>query len=99
MNTKEWKVLNPVGAVDIEDHGGAERFDDFAGKRIGLWWNGKPNGDVFLNEVARQLESRGITTVRIWELAPSTTRAYGLSKEQLGLIARSADMVIGGLAD
>ena len=101
MNTQEWKVLNPVGAVEIEDHGGAQRFDDFTGKRIGLWWNGKPNGDVFLNEVARQFESRykGITTVRMWELDPTTTTAYGVTKEQLGLIARSADIVIGGLAD
>ena len=57
MDRQEWSVVNPVADADIEKHGGATRLDDFSGKRIGLWWNGKPNGDIFLNEVAHQLES------------------------------------------
>lgn len=101
MKTQEWSVLNPVAAADIADLGGATRFEDFSGKRIGLWWNGKPNGDIFLDEMARQLGSRfrGMSTVRMWEVDPSTTSAYGITRAQLELVANSADLVIGGLAD
>ena len=101
MDRQEWSVLNPVADVDIEKRGGAARFEDFSGKRIGLWWNGKPNGEIFLNELARQLESRhqGMTTVRMWEIDPATTSAYGVSSDKLELMANSADLVIGALAD
>ena len=101
MDRQKWTVMNPVADVDIENLGGASRLDDYSGKRIGLWWNGKPNGDIFLNELAHQLESRyqGMTMVRMWEIDPGTTSAYGVSKDQLDVIANSADLVIGGLAD
>ncbi|MSQ51258.1 MAG: hypothetical protein EXR28_05165 [Betaproteobacteria bacterium] len=101
MDTQKWTVMNPVANVDIEKLKGADRFDDFSGKRIGLWWNGKPNGDIFLNEVAHQLELRHpeMTTVRMWEIDPATTSAYGISKDQIETLSKRADLVIGGLAD
>lgn len=101
MDTQKWTVMNPVADVDIEKLGGATRLDDFSGKRIGLWWNGKPNGDIFLNELAHQLESRypGMNTVRMWELDAATTTAYGVPRDKLERMAKSADMVIGALAD
>ena len=55
MDRQEWSVLNPVADANIERRAGASRLDDFSGKRIGLWWNGKPNGDIFLNEMAKSL--------------------------------------------
>jgi len=101
MDTQKWTVMNPVGDVDIENLGGASRLDDFSGKRIGLWWNGKPNGDIFLDELAHQLESRyqGMKAVRMWEVDPATTTAYGVPREKLERMAHSADLVIGALAD
>jgi len=101
MDTQKWTVMNPVGDADIENLGGATRLDDFSGKRIGLWWNGKPNGDIFLDEVARQLETHypGMTAVRMWEIDPATTTAYGVPRDKLERMARSADLVIGALAD
>lgn len=101
MDRQEWVVMNPVGDVDIVGRGGATRLDDFSGKRVGFWWNGKPNGDIFLNEIARQLESRcqGMTPVRMWEIDPATTTAYGVSADKLDFMVRSADVVIGALAD
>ena len=93
--------MNPIATADIGNLGGAARIDDFSGKRVGLWWNGKPNGDIFLNEVAAQLESQypSMTTVRIWEQRPSTMTFYGVPKEDIAFMARSADMVIGALGD
>ncbi len=101
MDRQEWKVLNPVADVDIEKRAGATRLADFSGKRIGLWWNGKPNGDIFLDELARQLESRhrGMTAVRMWEIDPATTTFYGAPRASLEFMAKSADLVIGALAD
>lgn len=101
MNTQEWQVLNPVAAANIENHGGARRFADYSGKRIGLWWNGKSNGDIFLDEIGVQLQSRfpGVSTIRIWERDASTTTAYGVTRAQLEEMAKSADLVIGGLSD
>ena len=85
MEKQEWSVLDPVAHVQIEGRDGARRFDDYSGKRIGLWWNGKPNGDIFLNEVAAQLEARfeGVTTVRFWEKDPVTTTFYGVPQANL----------------
>ena len=101
MEVREWAVLNPVAEVDIKKLRGATRLEDLSGKRIGLWWNGKPNGDIFLNEVAHQLESRypGMTAVRMWEIDAATTTAYGVPGAKLERMAQSADLVIGALAD
>ena len=101
MDRQEWKLMNPVGDVDIESRDVATRLDDFSGKRVGFWWNGKPNGDIFLNELARQLESScpGMTPVRMWEIDPATMTAYGVGADNLELMAKSADVVIGALAD
>lgn len=101
MDRQEGSVLKPVADANIERRAGASRLDDFSGKRIGLWWNGKPNGDIFLNEMAKSLESRypGMTTVRMWDLDPATTTAYGVPRDKLESMARSADLVIGALAD
>ncbi len=101
MGTRTWTVMNPVGDVEIENLGGAARLDDFSGKRIGLWWNGKPNGDIFLNDLVHQLESRypGMTAVRMWEIDPATPSAYGVPRDKLERMAQSADLVIGALAD
>lgn len=101
MDRQEWTVLNPVADVEIEKFGVADQLDDFSGECIGLWRNGKPNGDVFLNEVAEQLESRfhGMTTVRMWELNPATKTFYGVSRDKLEFMAHGADLVIGALGD
>ncbi|OGA02215.1 MAG: hypothetical protein A3H35_14595 [Betaproteobacteria bacterium RIFCSPLOWO2_02_FULL_62_17] len=101
MDRQEWSVVNPVADVDIEKHGGATRLDDFSGKRIGLWWNGKPNGDIFLDELAHQLASRHpeMIPVRMWEIDAATTTAYGVPSDKLERMAQSADLLIGALAD
>lgn len=97
----QWTVLNPVAAAKVGAQGTAAKLEDFSGKRVGLWWNGKPGGDVFLNEVAAQLESRfpGMQTVRIWEHRPRSTSFYGIPKDDITFMAGAADVVIGALGD
>jgi hypothetical protein len=96
-----WTVLNPVADANIGTVAGTAAVSEFAGKRVGLWWNGKPGGDVFLNEVAAQLAARfpGMQTVRIWEHRPKSTTFYGAPKDDIAFMAQNADVVIGALGD
>ncbi|MCC6472929.1 MAG: hypothetical protein IT514_04210 [Burkholderiales bacterium] len=101
MEEAVWNVLDPSARPEIERLAGAARLGDFAGRRVGLWWNGKPGGDVFLDELAGQVLSRvpGMSAVRMWELEPATTTFYGVSPPHLARMAREADLVIGALGD
>ena len=80
----------------------APRVDTLDGKRVSLWWNGKPNGDVFLNRVAELLEKKckGIKIVKLWEVDPSgTALSAKLSDEVLDRMANSTDIVIASQGD
>ena len=51
-------IFNPV-ALPVEKRlPAAARIDGIDGKRIGLYWNMKPGGDVGLREVERLLSER-----------------------------------------
>jgi hypothetical protein len=101
MNKQEWVLRNPVADVQSEKFEISARLQDFKGKTIGLFWNGKPNGDVFLNEVADQLGKRfaGLNILRIWEMRPETKTVYGNSTDNLKFMAEKADFIIGASAD
>ena len=78
------------------------RLDTLDGKRVGLLWNGKPNGDVFLNRVAELLEKnyKSIKIIKVWEIDPDGTAISNkYSDEVLDRIANSADIVIASQAD
>jgi hypothetical protein len=78
------------------------RVSTLEGKRVGLWWNGKPNGDVFLNRVAELLEKnyKSIKIIKFWEVDPERTALVTkYSDEILDWIANSVDIVIASSAD
>ncbi len=59
MDTKvELEVLNPEGTIVEKGTKLAPRLKTLDGKRIGLVWNGKPNGDVLLKEVGKLIKER-----------------------------------------
>lgn len=67
------EVLNPVAAVaglrnPIDP---APRPSELRGQRIGLIWNAKANGDVFLDSVAALLRERGADVTRYNGAFPS----------------------------
>jgi hypothetical protein len=97
----EWVLMSPVGDVQVEQFKIAKRIPDFNGKTVGLFWNGKPNGDVFLNEVADALTAKfpGVKIVRMWDIKPVTRTAWGNSEEDVKFMAANADLVIGASAD
>jgi hypothetical protein len=70
-----------------------------------LYWNGKPNGDLFLNRIGELLIERvdNVKVVKAWEVRPSTKRtdpAIGASRvtaeELAGL---NPDLVVGAPGD
>jgi len=65
--TVNLKVLNPRGALDTSKVRGINpRVPDINGKTIGLYWNGKPDGDLFWDTVEGILKERypDVTVVR-----------------------------------
>jgi hypothetical protein len=101
MNEQEWVLMNPVADVGTQEFKPAARIPDLKGKTVGLLWNGKPNGDVFLNEVATQLGAifDGLKIVRMWEVKPETMTLYGSSMNDMEFIAKQADFIICASAD
>ncbi len=80
----------------------APRLNNLDGKRIGLLWNSKPNGDFILNRVAELLAARykNIKIIKFWEIDPARTRhADRKTDEALDFMAKSADLVIASNAD
>ncbi len=76
------------------------------GKTVMLRWNGKHNGDNFLNTVAEMLRQRmkDIKIIKSWEVAPETVDPISGSQERSmelmkKLAAFKPDLVIGSQAD
>ncbi len=104
---RAFEVLNPEGVIQIEPTVKLNPHPStLEGKTIMLRWNGKHNGDRFLNRVAELLvkEVKGIKIIKSWEVAPetvepitgSTERSMELMKK---LAAYKPDLVIGSQAD
>jgi hypothetical protein len=101
-----WELVNPEGVIKVEPlrlcwHPGTLR-----GKTMLLRWNGKQNGDVFLNRVAELLAEKvkGIRVVKAWEVFPDSIEAISGSQERSvalakGLSALKPDIVIGSHGD
>jgi hypothetical protein len=96
-------VYCPTGAVITKEYSDiASRVSTLEGRRIGLLWNGKPNGDIFLDRIAEILEKKykGIEITKFWKVDPEHTAfSNKYSEETLDRIAKSADIVIASQGD
>jgi hypothetical protein len=53
------KTLNPQGEIDTAVIKGLNpRISNLAGKTIGLYWNGKPDGDLFWDVIEKNLKKK-----------------------------------------
>ena len=102
-NKRKTTVYLPTSvAITEKSINFVSRIKTFDGKKIALWWNGKPNGNFFLNRVAELLgeKYKGIEIIKLWEVYPTeTAHPDKKSDAVLDLIARSADIVIAGQGD
>ena len=102
-----FEVLNPEGVVQIEPTVQLNPHPStLEGKTIMLRWNGKHNGDRFLNRIGELLvkEVKGVKIIRSWEVAPETVEPITGSQERSmelmkKLAAYKPDLVIGSQAD
>ncbi len=101
MEQSEMKVMNPVAERQVKKARLASRFAVLDGKRVGLFWNGKPNGDRFLESIANALGSRfpGLRTVKMWETVPESRTVYGNSAENLKRMSQCADFIVSASGD
>jgi len=104
-NQTKWKLVNPEALVQIEADQVNQHPKDLSGKTVVLYWNGKPNGDLFLNRIGELLIEKvnNVRVIKAWEARPSTKRtdptakaSSAAAKELAGL---NPDLVIGAPGD
>ena len=75
-----------------------DSVSDLTGKRVGLYWNTKPNGDVFLSMLAELIEDKfKIGIVRFFPGKVDTSQA--ISETVLKKIKQTCDLVILATGD
>ncbi len=103
---QRWELLNPEGVIKIEPMEINPHPTTLEGKTVLLRWNGKHNGDKFLDRVAELLREKvkDVKIIKSWEVAPETVDPISGSQEKsLELMKMLAsfkpDLVIGSQAD
>ena len=102
---QEWELLNPAGATRIETISLAPRIDTLEGRTVGLKWNEKPNGNLFLDRVAELLAEKvpGVKVVKFYDAEPTTVPQSAnmeAAAQKARTIARyKPDIVIGSQGD
>jgi hypothetical protein len=74
MTGQQWRLTNPEGVVSLPKHPMNPRPGSLEDKTVFLRWNGKHNGDVFLERIADLLRERirGVKIIKSWEALPET---------------------------
>jgi hypothetical protein len=72
--SQKWKLVNPEGVVVVKPVEIAPRLASLEGKTILLRWNGKHNGDNFLNRIGELLtqQVKGVKIIKMWEAVPGS---------------------------
>ena len=55
---QEWELVTPIGVIEQAQIDPAPRINTLEGKTIALRWNGKNNGDIFLDRLAELLTQK-----------------------------------------
>ena len=92
---KNFEVLNPLGEEESAETFVSPHIGDLNGTKIGLFWNGKHNGDVVLLGIKKQLESNFVVDRFI-----RFEHGYeGIGPAAIKKIVESSDLVISSLGD
>jgi hypothetical protein len=105
-NKQKWVVLNPEGVVKINEMKINPHPPTLKGKTIMLRWNGKHNGNHFLDRVGQLLVEKvgDVRVIKSWEVAPETVDPITGSEERSREFAKAIgkfnpDLVIGAQSD
>ncbi len=102
---QEWEVINPAGTVQIKQEQLAPRINTLEGKTIVLRWNGKHNGDNFLDRIAELLKEKipSAKVIKLYEVDKSTIKISGSMAESTRIAqvikGLKADIVIAAQTD
>lgn len=105
QGSKEIKLINPEGVVNIEPMNLNPHPASLEGKTVVLQWNGKQNGDNFMNQIATLLAEnvKNIKIIKAWQEAPEVKIISQNPEKSKQLAQRIAafkpDLVIAGQAD
>jgi hypothetical protein len=103
---QKWVVLNPEGVVKINEMKINPHPTTLKGKTVMLRWNGKHNGNHFLDRVGELLVEKvgDVKVIKSWEVAPETVDPITGSEERSREFAEAIgkfkpDLVIGAQSD
>ena len=104
-NETKWELISPAGVPGVTPLKLNQHPRTLEGKTVLLRWNGKHNGDVFLDRIAQLLikSVKSVKVVKGWQVAPETATISsnpGTSKEFAAKLAQiKPDIVIAAQAD
>jgi hypothetical protein len=103
---QQWELLSPEGVIKIEAMKVNPHPSTLEGKTVMLRWNGKHNGDKFLERVGELLKERvkDVKIIKSWDVAPETVDPIAGSQERSQEFAKAIakykpDLVIGSQSD
>ena len=105
MEQEKWEIINPGGTVQADTVNTRPHPDSLDGKTVLLRWNGKHNGDLFLNRVGELMAEKikDIKIIKAWEAFPETgiitsnaDKSRAFAKKLAGL---KPDLSIGANGD
>ncbi len=105
MGQNTWEFINPAGIVQMESTKITPHPRTLEGKTVLLRWNGKQNGDNFLNRIGELLSTniRCVKIIKSWEAVPesrNTSANMDLSKRLAAKLANlKPDIAIGAQGD
>jgi hypothetical protein len=89
------KVLNPRGESEPPQNlAVTARVRDLSGKKIGLYWLGKPDGDVFFARVQKLLEEK-FPTAKVLQY----TGGFDIGDALAAKVAKEVDTFVYGVGD
>jgi hypothetical protein len=100
-----WELVNPAGVIKIRPIELAPRISSLEGKTIGLKWNMKPGGNIFLDRIAELLKEKFPTAkiIKFYEVEPTTvpqSANMDVADQKAKIIATyKPDVVIGSQCD
>ena len=103
--TQAWELVNPEGVAITDPMASASGISTLEGKTVLLRWNGKPNGDIFLNRLAELLSEnvKDIKIIKAYEIAPETSVVSHGSERSAGIATKlltfQPDIVIASQGD
>lgn len=99
-NSVNLEVLNPRGVVsEIKELAMATRTETLDGKVVGLFWSGKPGGDILLARTGELLQERfkGVRLIKYFPGKLDVTK--GADPLTLKKVAEECDVVVNGQLD